>query len=904
MPTPPPGDPTRTDLSPADLTWTVIADEAATMTAVMLDADTPSWGIVWREADRQGNLSVPRCQALKIGDEALYKNLKNGETVQNDQGVAIPAPMVCSEDKPGRSVVLLPACNSADNIGPHAVRADIMIAAAGAAAAYDGGQIGAGLGMCAQQWGVRNLLVTAMPSSGSSSSSSNNSSSTTRRQRSSSSSSSSSEDGSQEKKQQEQSHLLDPAAAAALAAVAQQYTRGVVIPARDDMSIILEENLGELDPPPVDLEAVVAVARTTCLQGEKKAETTNEKSLQRRARRVEVSSSNQHSFSKVSCVFLVCHAHGIQGVAAAAIPAVSYGAVKPWNIKGDVLVLDISSLSYQGNHPMFPPIGDPATCAGYCNKTIGCNAWTFCNSTAGCGTGCEEYVKVNPKLQTTVNGNPTIAADSWYGLAAIKSFGPWGPTAGCKSNCSWSSNGSQFSCKATGKWPQGMCSLKKLANPAKPEYWSTNAGEGWVSGYIVAPAQCGPSISARACQRCITSKAPEPCITCAKSPQLKARLLDTVYGGIYELNPADGCGACYSSAAPEKCAACLYGKQPCAACALQPENPGALAARMDVAACIDCSTKYGANYSTPCVSCAALGAQPANVQKCMGCIARASKVACSDTGYPRTCWNPQNSGSDCASCTTDAKDYETCVSCVARKPYSDSCVSCSFLKDAAKQAKCYNCTKAAGLGGTACYDCLNYLTDAKAVDQCLSCATNTKAPVDGRQWCFGCQNCSSGQENAEAGSQHGAPGGGRGTLQLHPRSDVTGNDLDCGQPRGLPCLLCADVAAVTTKCLANTKCRAFVYNGTCGALKLATQPRVKHPSYTVFIVSSANQTESGITTTVRSGNNDGGFRQRCPQAEGGRHGGREVLGQGGSQQTLGEQEGKPQFIFGRLTKAL
>jgi hypothetical protein len=71
MPTPPPGDPTRTDLSPADLTWTVIADEAATMTAVMLNADTPSWGIVWREADRQGNLSVPRCQALHISDGRL-----------------------------------------------------------------------------------------------------------------------------------------------------------------------------------------------------------------------------------------------------------------------------------------------------------------------------------------------------------------------------------------------------------------------------------------------------------------------------------------------------------------------------------------------------------------------------------------------------------------------------------------------------------------------------------------------------------------------------------------------------------------------------------------------------------------------------------------------------------------
>jgi hypothetical protein len=83
--------------------------------------------------------------------------------------------------------------------------------------------------------------------------------------------------------------------------------------------------------------------------------------------------------------------------AAAAIPSVSYGAIKPWNIKGDVLVLDVSSLFYQGNHPMFPSIGNAATCAGYCNKTVGCNAWTFCNSTDGCGSGCVEFVKTNPK---------------------------------------------------------------------------------------------------------------------------------------------------------------------------------------------------------------------------------------------------------------------------------------------------------------------------------------------------------------------------------------------------------------------------------------------------------------------------------------------------------------------------
>jgi hypothetical protein len=196
--------------------------------------------------------------------EALYKNLKNGETVQNDQGVDIPAPMVCTEDKPGRTVVLLPACNSADNIGPHAVNADIMIAAASAVAAYSGGKIGAGLGKCAQQWWVRNLLVTAMPVSVSPV----GGSIVRRRLRSSSSS----DEGSEEEQQQQEPQPLDPAAAAALSVISEQYTRGTVIPARDDMSLILEENLGELDPPEIDLEEIAATARATCLQVRRAAE--------------------------------------------------------------------------------------------------------------------------------------------------------------------------------------------------------------------------------------------------------------------------------------------------------------------------------------------------------------------------------------------------------------------------------------------------------------------------------------------------------------------------------------------------------------------------------------------------------------------------------------------------------
>jgi hypothetical protein len=90
----------------------------------------------------------------------------------------------------------------------------------------------------------------------------------------------------------------------------------------------------------------------------------------------------------------------LAGTLAAAIPVVFEGPSKPWNIKGDLLVLDVSSLKYQGSHSSpYPDLRTPEACAGVCNKTVGCNAWTYCNSTAGCSSGCEEYVKANPQRE-------------------------------------------------------------------------------------------------------------------------------------------------------------------------------------------------------------------------------------------------------------------------------------------------------------------------------------------------------------------------------------------------------------------------------------------------------------------------------------------------------------------------
>jgi hypothetical protein len=149
-----------------------------------------------------------------------------------------------------------------------------------------------------------------------------------------------------------------------------------------------------------------------------------------------------------------------------------------------------------------------------------------------------------------------------------------------------------------------------------------------------------------------------------------------------------------------------------------------------------CSNKYGDDYKYACIECARLSSQPANMQKCMGCIARVSKVACSNEDAQ--CWNPRTADhSTCQSCTTDAKDSETCFACLKSQPYSDSCSSCLLLEDAAQQAKCYNCTKFAGLPDSTCYNCVKLLEDDKSVDQCLQCATNTKASVEGRSWCPG-----------------------------------------------------------------------------------------------------------------------------------------------------------------------
>lgn len=232
----------------------------------------------------------------------LYGVLKTGEAVQNDDGITIPAYMVCTQDKPGRKVVVLPACDSATGVRRLAADADVMFADAAAAQdAAAGAPLGAALGACAREWGVRTLITTGMPQgeelrreanlannwfnpvwraqrmgnagpqigSRSDSEDEESDASDQQQQQDLQGGNSSSEQQQGQEGQQPWVRALETAQADArsasfLQAVSQEYS-GMLVPGRDCLSLIVEENSGKSDPEPLDMKAKEVEARATSL---------------------------------------------------------------------------------------------------------------------------------------------------------------------------------------------------------------------------------------------------------------------------------------------------------------------------------------------------------------------------------------------------------------------------------------------------------------------------------------------------------------------------------------------------------------------------------------------------------------------------------------------------------------
>lgn len=126
-------------------------------------------------------------------------------------------------------------------------------------------------------------------------------------------------------------------------------------------------------------------------------------------------------------MILICYAHAprhphARAVAAASAQAssskVAVSSPQPRNIQGELLVMDAGSLTFRGNHPMFPGVASPSACATACASLPGCNAFNFCSKQAGCGSGCKAYVKQHPTLAVN-QSNPLTLLDSAKQLPAL-----------------------------------------------------------------------------------------------------------------------------------------------------------------------------------------------------------------------------------------------------------------------------------------------------------------------------------------------------------------------------------------------------------------------------------------------------------------------------------------------------
>lgn len=73
----------RTGLSPSQATWTIFIDVAAQVVCKALRAPDPTMAYVYQEADRVGQLSMERCEAMQVVPGAAFSQLKNGCSVVN-----------------------------------------------------------------------------------------------------------------------------------------------------------------------------------------------------------------------------------------------------------------------------------------------------------------------------------------------------------------------------------------------------------------------------------------------------------------------------------------------------------------------------------------------------------------------------------------------------------------------------------------------------------------------------------------------------------------------------------------------------------------------------------------------------------------------------------------------------
>jgi hypothetical protein len=82
-----------------------------------------------------------------------------------------------------------------------------------------------------------------------------------------------------------------------------------------------------------------------------------------------------------------------------AVPTGQHFSSQRFNIKGEVLILDVPSLDFHSStaESALPPLTQ-LQCAEACARVPGCTAWTYCDNPNVCGGSCKSYVDKNSGL--------------------------------------------------------------------------------------------------------------------------------------------------------------------------------------------------------------------------------------------------------------------------------------------------------------------------------------------------------------------------------------------------------------------------------------------------------------------------------------------------------------------------
>lgn len=392
-------------------------------------------------------------------------------------------------------------------------------------------------------------------------------------------------------------------------------------------------------------------------------------------------------------------------------------------LEAELLVLSVETMK---GGPCFDPVCPPGTtltnaetCAQFCKKLPGCNAYSFCGQPDGCEGDCAEHVTQNPK----------VAADT---PLPVRGFGPLTyPPGG--SGCHYNGTLQQ----GVNRWPYAMCSLMR-ANQTVKEI----KGAGWSSGVFHVPEECGPNVPLELCEVCLVSMDKQRCLGCAQVNAPSS--MDSSVLGLLPLGQSrcQQCAMVVNPDARQSCFDCVMNSRPCQLCA-DAAGPAA------IESCLACSNRTG--LISACKTCAS---SPHNMS-CFSCLDDLRHHYCNAThleGNTTYCTPTEEPYLACDVCSRHTRATEYCMSCLKQSPSNKECQVCGGIDQHTTDARpCFECAMTPGASG--CFSCYTFTMGMNHRDEarksCLQCVMSPETPAEVKPFCAPCVSYMGSSRQAE-----------------------------------------------------------------------------------------------------------------------------------------------------------